>query len=417
MKKLPIITTILAINLIFIPYIRPVLADKESYYNSNKILFYNKNTACLNDQINLTNNLSVGVNENQVLSKKLMKINDPEKFAQAINQWVTKVAPNSPFKNLGKYAVAGGQRAGINPILPIIIARKESNLGTVGQISKEGFNAFGRTATPNQPHIGTSRLWYKWPSFKQSLYSDQKDDIYQYIQQVYQNEQTIEQVMLKYAPPADNNNTELYIKQIKTWAKEIYQLASDSIDVGFYGSKADYNYRDCVQKSSSNNGLKYIYYQYQHQWANHIFTPSCGNIKQCGCGPTTLAIVIANLLDDRSITPITISDQMTGMKLAAGTTFSAFSVIPKRYDLKSTYLGTNLYHAKQALNNGGLVIMSQNSNGQFTNGGHIMALVGQTSDGHFLVADPNSKKFTENQQGFSEQVIAKGLVAMWAISL
>ncbi len=404
---------ILAINLIILPYFNSVYASQNSFYNRNGIYILNQNDNCINQDIALTANSSIGTNS-QKLSKKIMKINNPEKFAQAIDQWIEKSSPNSPMKGLGKFAVAGGQRTGINPILPIIIARKESGLGIAGQISKTGNNAYGRMATKSQPHVGTSRLWYRWPSFQQSLFSDTQDDMYHYINQVYQQQNTIEEVMMKYAPPFENN-TDLYIKQLHQWAGEIYQLAGDSIDVKSLGSINNYNYTNCnsAQNFNSINGFN-MYYQFDAPWANHIFTPACGNIKQCGCGPTSISIVLSNLLKDNSITPVSISDQMNGMKLRQGTTFSAFSIIPKRYNLTSQALGTNIYQAKKAIEEGKLVIMSQGP-GKFTRSGHIMVIRGFTADSKILVADPNSKKFTENQQGFDVSVITASLKGMWAI--
>ncbi len=414
MKKTIILVTTL-INLIVLPYFNIVLASKNDFYNKNNVYIFNPSDNCLGQNLVLKDNQIIGQN-NQKLSKNIMKINDPDKFATAIDQWIKKSNPNSPMIGLGKYAVAGGMATGITPYLPIIIARKESNLGTAGSLTQKGNNAYGRTATKSQPHFNSSKTWYRWPSLKESLLSNQQDDMFHYLKRVYQNEQTIEQVMLKYAPPSEND-TELYIKQLYQWADEIHQLAGDSIDVNYLGSTNQYFYNNCQSKSSYNDLNNFItYYQYQSPWAGHNFDPSCGNIKQCGCGPTTMAIILANLKNDRSINPIIISDQMNGMKVAQGTTFSALTIIPKRYGAKSEPLGSNVYQAINFLKKGYLIAVSVTKS-IFTNGGHFIVFRGLTPEGNILVADPNSQKFTNNQRGFSPAEFNNIIKGMWAMKL
>ncbi len=407
-----IIITIILINLILLPWFNLASAN-DNFYNKNKVYFLNQNDVCFNNQLNLTTNRSIGPAKTR-LSKDLIKINDPDKFAQAIDKWISQVEPTSPMIGLGKYAVAGGQKAGINPILPIVIARKESSLATKGSLSKRAFNAYGRMATDDQPHIGTARKWYKWDSFEDSLLSQNNEDMYHYLARVYADQSTIEKVILKYAPPSEND-TQTYINQIKIWADQIYQLAGDSIDQQSLGSKISYNYSDCKTSAVTSIDNMIMYYQYQSPWANHQFDPSCGNIKKCGCGPTSIAIVTANLLNDRSITPISISDQMIGMKSVVGTYWSAFKKIPSKYHLRSKFLGTNLNLIDDELKQGNLIIASMGP-GIFTISGHIIVIRGKTDQGKILVADPNSRKFTENNSGFTTTQINQSLRGMWSIS-
>lgn len=405
---------VIAILFLTILLATPVLAStREGFFVRNNILFYNPNNLCSSNKISLQSNQKL-TSENSGLSKNLMIINNPTKFANAINQWIKQKRPDSPLNNMGNLAVAGGQRAGINPILPIIIALKESELGTVGQISQRGHNAYGRTATISQPHFGTNRLWYKWNSFEESLLSDKNDDMYQYLANVYKNEKTIEEVMMKYAPPSENN-TQFYIQQIKQWANEIYDLAGNSIDSNFIGSNVDYDLNYCLSNTASKLDNLTMFYQTDRPWATHLFHPDCGNIGRCGCGPTSLAIVIASLTNDKNVNPISISDQMIGMKQANGSSWSAFTKIPSKYNLKSQAIGTDLSKAKEAIDQGYLVIMSQDR-GYFTTEGHIMIIRGFNDNGNILVADPNSKKYSNNQIGFDQKTVQASLRGMWVIS-
>lgn len=158
----------------------------------------------------------------------LPEIIDEGRFAQAINDWIQKNQSNSPLNGMGAQAVSSGKRSGINPIMPIIIAKMETQLGTTQNgsgISGGSNNAYGRMAANGQPNVGK---WYKWDSWEASLSSE--DDMYAYLKRVYANEinVSITAVMMKYAPPHEND-TSAYIANINQWAQEIYTLAGDAV--------------------------------------------------------------------------------------------------------------------------------------------------------------------------------------------
>ena len=418
---------------------------------ANEILFYNPSD-CSSD-LNVSGAASAGsdpISQGGGLSAKLMEIKDASKFAQAIDEWIKNNSPeNSPFRkiNAGELAVAGGKRAGINPILPIIIARMESSFGVA---TPGGNNAYGRTATPSQPNISAAgRLWYSWDSLEQSLYDTSRDnDMYMYIKDVYsaEIETGIEAVMMKYAPPSEND-TSGYLDNLKKWANEIYDLAGDSIDKSNLGASGDTSPEDC-DEPSQDIGDFVIYYQ--DDFEGNV--PGCGSIVNCGCGPTSLAMILATLLGDNSITPVTLTKEAgdKGLTSSEGIGWTAFTDIPTSHGLKSEDIGTDMSKAKQALSEGKFIVMSQ-SRGIFTSGGHIVVLRGLTSDGMFLVADPNKKNsvkgnqacsagsgicatvskdssqmtdlngdgvinYTENEAGFTSDQIAASLKGMWVIS-
>lgn len=158
----------------------------------------------------------------------LPEIVDEQRFAKAIDDWIQKNQPNSPLNGMGIHAVNSGKRSGINPILPIIIAKMETQLGTTQNgsgIAEGSNNSYGRMAANGQPSVGK---WYKWDSWEASLNS--ADDMYAYVARVYANEIkiSITSVMMKYAPPHENNTTQ-YIQNINQWAQEIYTLAGDAV--------------------------------------------------------------------------------------------------------------------------------------------------------------------------------------------
>ena len=406
---------------------------QESFFTRNNILF-------LETDSSLSSSLeSAGCSELQAssaagdiagsgLSKNLMEIKDPQRFAKAIDDWIRQKYPKSPMVGLGKYAVMGGQRSGINPILPIIIARKESQLGTArgaGRKLTEGHNAYGRTAQRNQPHVATGRLWYKWPSFEDSLFdkTDRKDDMYAYLKRRYNDIPTIDQLMMRYAPPHENN-TEQYLREIKSWANEIYALAGDSIDLTKTGKEATYDNCHSLGGNSFGGSAGTVsldgftmYYQYKGPWAKQLIgKQSCINstFTQCGCGPTSLAIVIANLTGDKSVIPPRIRDLAM---FPNGISWGSLENVPRKFGLKTQDINKNIAKARDTLRKGGYVIISQ-ARGALTrqSDGHILVIRGMTSDGRFLVADPASEKHTTNQKGYSEQDILNGTRRMWAVT-
>lgn len=399
------------------------------------------------------------------LSAKLMEIKDATKFAEAIDTWIKENSPeSSPFRNIkaGEMAIAGGKRAGINPILPIIISRKESSFGVH---IPGGNNAYGRTATDSQPHVVVEgRKWYTWDTLEQSLYDTKNNnDMYMYLKEVYSQEmeQGIEAVMMKYAPPSENE-TEVYINDLKKWSNEIYDLAGDSINKANLGTPGATTVStdggdecdDSSSASSASSSLGNFNVYYQTDYPNDLFDPACGNIDACGCGTTSLAMVLSTLLGDKTITPVTIAKEARegGHTEGAGTRHSAFTAIPTAHGLKSEDIGTDISKAKEALSSGKYVIANP-QHGIFTRSGHFIVLRGLTSDGKILVADPNKENtisgnqacshggggcttisadassmkdlngdgkisYTENSAGFTDdQIMSAGAVrAMWVIS-
>lgn len=169
-------------------------------------------------------------------------INDTRALAQAIDQYIDANAPSgSPLRGLGDSVVSGSVRANINPFFIVTIAQKESSFGTAGVATNGSNNAFGRTATASQPHIETYqavtdqyRKWYAYDSFAASMDGQGEEDQPTYMKRVFMDDRglsTIDEVMEIYAPPSEND-TELYIDQMRNRIDELIELAGDSISCG-----------------------------------------------------------------------------------------------------------------------------------------------------------------------------------------
>ncbi len=158
---------------------------------------------------------------------------------------------------------------------------------------------------------------------------------------------------------------------------------------------------------TSINGIV-SYFQTDPQWATHPYGSS--NIKDSGCGPTTMAVISATLTGDTSITPIVTADIGTKNNdyiPNSGSSFKLFSDVTKQYHLTlGSDLGKNLESVTKALRAGHLLIASMHA-GHFTTGGHIMVLRGITTDGKIQVVDvgESSAHHPKTDQDWDPQII------------
>ena len=122
-----------------------------------------------------------------------------------------------------------------------------------------------------------------------------------------------------------------------------------------------------------------------------------------GCGPTALSIVISSLTD-RIIDPIEMSAWAVANGGWAREQGSYHSLIPnaaKAFGLNvEGEVQSNPQKIVDALSSGKLVIAIMGK-GHFTTTGHFIVLRGVTADGKILVADPASKRRSEQEWDFN----------------
>lgn len=162
---------------------------------------------------------------------------DPSAMAEAIDEFIQDKKPNSKMRGVGAKLVATAENSNISPFLVVALAQKESSLADPSDYNvRNGNNAFGRTATTSQPNFQGARLWYKWTSVEASVdhtaAENKRDsgDIAAYLRSVYKNEfdkGDLTALMNRYAPPSENN-TALYIKNIKSSISEMVRLTGDA---------------------------------------------------------------------------------------------------------------------------------------------------------------------------------------------
>jgi len=157
---------------------------------------------------------------------RLPRIVDENGFAEAINQYVAKGPTSSPLRSLGVDFVKGGVQFSVNPAYIAAIAKKESSYGTEGIATRGTFNAFGRKAGENQPHVELNGVkWYRYESWQQSLYGQPE-----FIKRRYLDRglDTFEKIIEVYAPRSENN-TAKYIQDMHKYVGEIMALAGSAV--------------------------------------------------------------------------------------------------------------------------------------------------------------------------------------------
>jgi hypothetical protein len=181
-------------------------------------------------------------------------------------------------------------------------------------------------------------------------------------------------------------------------------------------------------ESSAANGQFVFYSQYDPKWKNDCYGGgTAGNctystIGQGGCGPSSLAEVVATF-KDHSVTPKTTADYSTSQHWyipGNGSSWDLFRFGPAHWGLKSQEIGTNLDAAVSAIHGGALVIASGEGASPYTSSGHIIVLRGVTADGKILLGDPNvpipADKARNNTQGWDPATIKQGLKNLWIIT-
>ena len=164
-----------------------------------------------------------------------------------------------------------------------------------------------------------------------------------------------------------------------------------------------------LNSSSSVSG--FVQY-YQTDYSDVSYGSS--NIANCGCGPTSFAMVASTILK-RQITPADAVSWCGNSYYVwgAGTSWDYFAAAMNHFNVPATMTTTtSIDEVAAALGSGALVISSQ-SEGIFTSGGHFIVLAGIDANGGITVKDPNknnainkgynTRKFTKTEINQSAQ--------------
>lgn len=115
-------------------------------------------------------------------------------------------------------------------------------------------------------------------------------------------------------------------------------------------------------------------------------------IKQAGCGPTSMAVVISSLTG-KWVTPVdtTVWAYEHGYYSGQGSVHGLIPALAKEYGLNCKGVGTDEDAIREALQEENPVVCLMGP-GYFTKGGHFMVLVGIDEDDNVTVADVGSRE-------------------------
>lgn len=174
-----------------------------------------------------------------------------------------------------------------------------------------------------------------------------------------------------------------------------------------------------------------LYYQFDDRWATHPYGDR--TIRAAGCGPTSLAMIVATF-KDKSVTPITTADWAAennhDIPGSGGSRWSLFTEGPAHWGLKSEEIfaspsktsnpsSADMDAATQVLKNGGLVIASGTGAVPFTSEGHILVIRGIDENGRVLVGDPGHGDGTNpnpNKISYAWSDLAPYMYGLWGIT-
>ena len=149
------------------------------------------------------------------------------------------------------------------------------------------------------------------------------------------------------------------------------------------------------------------YKQYDKKWASIMYSnhgDKKQTIKSSGCGPTSMADIVATLIDSK-VTPATLAE--LSMKwgcrtYSSGTAWSFFPKIAEYYAFSKYVKSATLATLKSCLDSGGYVVASMGK-GYWTSGGHYIC-IWKYDDKYIYANDPASgSRKKQNATDFMKQ--------------
>lgn len=175
----------------------------------------------------------------------------------------------------------------------------------------------------------------------------------------------------------------------------------------------------------------FVYYsQYDPAWANNAYGSSGRTIRSSGCGPTSMAMIVASLTADTSVTPNTIASKYSRYYVdGVGSSHELFGAVARDYGLESENVSFDETAVRDALNSGALIVAGGSGAYPFTYSGHVIVIRKLTDSGKYLVGNPlpspadqgkSSATVVQNTSWFNTEYswsqISGNLAGLYAIS-
>ena len=156
-----------------------------------------------------------------------------------------------------------------------------------------------------------------------------------------------------------------------------------------------------------------LFLQWDPRWGYHEYGDG-SNIAVSGCGPTALAMVVVSLTD-QEVTPSEVAqyamDHNYYLK-GTGTLWKLMTDGASHYGLNSEKININEEEMKEALDYGGILVLSMKK-GDFTNIGHFIVVYGYDENG-FKVNDPFCKY--RSSIPWEYDVLSKQIKGVWKMT-
>lgn len=190
---------------------------------------------------------------------------------------------------------------------------------------------------------------------------------------------------------------------------EINAVKDFQMDYGYNQSIGIYE-KDYIEGSGqsyegvifTDGGVEVTYYnQLDERWADEPY--GTDNIGGYGCGPTSMSIVVSSLTE-QTVDPPAMAEWAYQHGYWCSGNGSYHSLIPgaaEGFGLSCESIATDDPQAVVDALASGKLIVALMSKGHFTSSGHFLVLRGVTAEGKILVADPASKKRSEQEWDLS----------------
>ena len=154
------------------------------------------------------------------------------------------------------------------------------------------------------------------------------------------------------------------------------------------------------------------YKQWDERWG---YKPYAGSvIGTYGCGVTCMASVLGYLTNDATILPDKLALLSNESNMNHGGTDTSFILLAAaKYGFQAVGIPVLANNFKAAIDNNNVIVLNVGQ-GNFTAGGHYIAIIGYTDEGNFIIYDPVSPYHT-SQVWPIELLQKQNAKACWAI--
>lgn len=214
----------------------------------------------------------------------------------------------------------------------------------------------------------------------------------------------------------EDNRIETIIQNHNDYPKELLEMLSTNIDmIDFvlnYPQKKYNVYSDTIDEVTI--GTFPLLLQYDERWGYASYGEDI--IAISGCAPTSLAMVIAGLTGNNTITPYTVAKYAEDNGYytdGIGTSWNFLTEGSKHFGIKGEEITLSKEAIFNSLKQDNPIICSMRP-GDFTTVGHFIVLTG-IKEGKIIVNDPNSKE--RSNKLWNYETLEHQIKNLWSFSL